>query len=90
MVDKFTPADTTIQTPNADTPYCVVGADLRAEPLVLTVPSIDPERYYSIQLIDAYTHNFEYVGTRTTGNGAGKYLLAGPDWAGQAPADIKT
>lgn len=84
----FTPSATTIQTPNADTPYCVVGADLRAEPLVLTVPVIDPERYYSIQLIDTYTHNFEYVGTRTTGNGGGKYLLAGPDWTGQTPADI--
>lgn len=84
----FTPADTTIQTPNADTPYCVLGADLRTEPLVLTVPLIDPERYYSIQLIDTYTHNFEYVGTRTTGNGAGNYLLAGPDWMGQTPAGI--
>ncbi|MEO1396435.1 MAG: DUF1254 domain-containing protein [Cyanobacteria bacterium J06634_5] len=84
----FTPSDTTIQTPNADTPYCVVGADLRAEPLVLTVPVIDPKRYYSIQLIDAYTHNFEYVGTRATGNGGGKYLLAGPDWTGQTPAGI--
>ena len=84
----FTPADKTIQTPNADTPYCVVGADLRAEPLVLTVPPIDSERYYSIQLIDAYTHNFEYVGTRTTGNGGGKYLLVGPDWTGQTPAGI--
>mgnify|MGYP001791497831 FL=1 len=84
----FTPSDTAIQTPNADTPYCVVGADIRAEPLVLTVPVIDPQRYYSIQLIDAYTHNFEYVGTRTTGNGGGKYLLAGPDWMGQTPAGI--
>ncbi|MEO0435096.1 MAG: DUF1254 domain-containing protein, partial [Cyanobacteria bacterium J06656_5] len=84
----FTPADKTIQTPNADTPYCVVGADLRAEPLVLTVPPIDSERYYSIQLIDAYTHNFEYVGTRTIGNGGGKYLLVGPDWTGQTPAGI--
>ncbi|MBE9067369.1 DUF1254 domain-containing protein [Leptolyngbya cf. ectocarpi LEGE 11479] len=82
----FTPSDTTIQTPNADTPYCVVGADLRAEPLVLTVPDIDPKRYYSIQLIDTYTHNFEYVGTRTTGGG--NYLLAGPDWTGQVPAGI--
>ena len=84
----FTPSDKAVQTPNADTPYCVVGADIRAEPLVLTVPVIDPQRYYSIQLIDAYTHNFEYVGTRTTGNGGGKYLLAGPDWTGQIPAEI--
>ncbi|MGR3280374.1 DUF1254 domain-containing protein, partial [Acaryochloris marina NIES-2412] len=54
----------------------------------MTVPLIDPKRYYSIQLIDTYTHNFEYVGTRTTGNGAGNYLLAGPDWTGQIPSGI--
>jgi hypothetical protein len=43
----YTPADTTVQTPNSDTPYSFVGTDLRAEPLVLTVPEIDPKRYYS-------------------------------------------
>lgn len=87
-VRLFTPSDTAVQTPNADTPYCLVGADLRMEPLVLKVPKIDSKRYYSIQLIDTYTHNFEYVGTRTTGNGASKYLLAGPDWTGQIPSGI--
>jgi len=37
----FTPADTAIQTPNSDTPYSWLGMDLRAEPLVLTVPKIE-------------------------------------------------
>jgi Protein of unknown function (DUF1254) len=37
----YTPADTVIQTPNSDTPYSFVGMDLRAEPLVLTVPPIE-------------------------------------------------
>jgi hypothetical protein len=31
----FTPKDTAIITPNSDTPYSFVGADLRAEPIVL-------------------------------------------------------
>ena len=78
----YTPADTAIQTPNSDTPYSAVGADLRAEPLVLTVPQIEQNRYYSLQFIDLYTSNFAYVGSRTTGNGAGNYLLAGPNWSG--------
>ena len=51
----YTPADTAIQTPNSDTPYSFVGMDLRTEPIVLSVPPIEKERYYSIQLIDAYT-----------------------------------
>lgn len=83
-----TPADTAIQTPNSDTPYSFIGADLRAEPLVLTIPPIEAGRYFSVQFIDAYTYNFAYVGSRTTGNGGGKYLLAGPGWHGAKPAGI--
>ena len=83
-----TPADTAIQTPNSDTPYSFVGADLRAEPLVLTIPPIEANRYFSVQFIDAYTYNFAYVGSRTTGNGGGTYLLAGPSWSGEKPAGI--
>ena len=84
----FTPADTAVQTPNSDTPYSMLGADLRAEPLVLTVPPIEEGRYFSVQFIDGYTYNFAYVGSRTTGNGGGKYLLAGPGWNGEKPAGI--
>jgi len=85
----YTPEDTAMQTPNSDTPYTFVGADLRTEPLVLSVPKIENSRYYSIQFIDMYTHNFAYVGSRTTGNEAGNFLLVGPDWKGEKPANIK-
>jgi hypothetical protein len=85
----FTPADTAIQTPNSDTPYSFVGMDLRAEPIVLTVPVIDKDRYFSIQLIDAYTFNFDYIGSRTTGNEGGSFLIAGPGWKGETPAGVK-
>ncbi|ORB48462.1 cell envelope protein [Mycolicibacterium rhodesiae] len=84
----FTPADTTIQTPNSDTPYTMLGADLRAEPLVLTVPPIEAGRYYSLQFVDGYTYDYAYVGSRTTGNAGGKYLLAGPGWNGDKPQGI--
>jgi hypothetical protein len=83
----FTPADTAVQTPNSDTPYSMLGADLRAEPLVLFVPPIS-DRYYSLQFIDGYTHNFAYVGSRTTGGEGGLYLLAGPGWTGQKPEGV--
>ena len=85
----YTPEDKAVQTPNSDTPYSMVGVDLRAEPIVLTVPEIEKERYYSIQLIDAYTFNFGYIGSRATGNGAGNFLLASPSWKGETPAGIK-
>ncbi len=84
----FTPDDKAVVTPNSDTPYCMFWMDLRAEPLVLSVPEIEPERFYHFQLIDLYTHNFAYVGTLTSGNEAGSFLLAGPGWSGQKPEGI--
>ncbi len=84
----FTPEDKAVVTPNSDTPYCMFWMDLRVEPLVLTVPEMEPERFYHFQFIDLYTHNFEYVGTLATGNDAGKFLIAGPDWNGKQPEGI--
>ncbi|MFZ5833307.1 MAG: DUF1254 domain-containing protein [Planctomycetota bacterium] len=85
----YTPADTTVVTPNSDTPYSFVCADLRAEAVVLSVPEIEKNRYYSVQLVDMYTFNYGYIGSRTTGNGAGRFLIAGPNWRGETPAGIK-
>ena len=85
----YTPDDKAIQTPNSDTPYSFLGADLRAEPLVLSVPAIDKDRYYSLQFVDMYTFDFAYVGSRATGNDAGSFLLAGPDWHGETPPGVK-
>src|SRR3954470_9557948 len=36
-----TPKDTAVVTPNSDTPYSFFCADLRAEPVVFTVPEIE-------------------------------------------------
>ena len=85
----YTADDTTIGSPNSDTPYSMVGMDLRREPMVLTVPSIEDERYFSFQLIDAYTHNFGYIGSRTTGNDGGRFLVAGPSWNGETPRGVR-
>jgi hypothetical protein len=85
----YGPEDKAIQTPNSDTPYSFAWLDLRAEPMVLTLPAIEKSRYYSVQLIDAYTYNFDYLGTRTTGNDGGSFLVAGPNWKGEIPKGIK-
>jgi hypothetical protein len=83
-----TPADKDIVTPNNDTPYSWAWLDLRAEPIVLSLPAV-PKRYYVNQWFDLYTHNFAYTGTRTTGREAGNYLFAGPRWKGTVPKGIK-
>ena len=85
----FTDKDTAIVTPNSDTPYSFLWMDLRTEPMVLSVPAVERSRYYAVQLEDGNTFNFGYIGSRATGNDAGDYMVAGPDWKGEAPAGIK-
>jgi hypothetical protein len=85
----FTYKDTAIVTPNSDTPYSFLWMDLRAEPMVLSVPAVEKSRYYAVQLEDDNTFNFGYIGSRATGNDAGDYMVVGPDWKGETPAGIK-
>jgi hypothetical protein len=81
--------DTAVVTPNSDTPYSTLWLDLRAEPIVISVPAVEKKRYYSVQLIDGNTYNYGYIGSRATGSEPGNYLVVGPDWKGQTPAGIK-
>ncbi len=84
----FTYKDTAVVTPNSDTPYSLVWLDLRAEPMVISVPAVEKERYYSVQLCDGNTYNYGYLGSRATGIEPGDYLVVGPDWKGETPAGI--
>jgi hypothetical protein len=84
-----TPEDTAVITPNSDTPYSICWLDLRAEPMVVSVPAVEKERYYAVQLIDGNTYNYGYIGSRATGTDAGDYLVVGPEWSGEKPAGIK-
>lgn len=88
MARVYTSEDTAVQTANSDTPYSFIGMDLRAEPLVLTLPTIEKDRYFSLQFIDWYTQNFAYAGSRTTGNDGAVLLVAGPGWQGETPKGI--
>ncbi len=72
--------------PNTDTLYSVAWLDLTTEPVILSVPAI--ERYYTFQIAGFDSDNFAYVGTRTTGNSAGNYLIAGPNWGGTCPTNV--
>jgi hypothetical protein len=85
----FTPEDKAMQTPNSDTPYSQLGLDLRTEPMVLSMPAVEKGRYYTAEVNDLYTFIAGYIGSRTTGNDAGDYMIAGPDWKGGKPPGIK-
>ncbi|WP_083975146.1 DUF1254 domain-containing protein [Kitasatospora mediocidica] len=80
----FGPANTDVVTPNNDTPYSWAWLDLRTEPWVVEVPATD--RYYVLALHDLDTSYVGFVGSRTTGPGAGRYLVTGPTQAVAHPA----
>ena len=77
--------DTAIVTPNSDTPYSILWLDLRAEPMVISVPAVEKERYYSVQLIDGNTYNFGYIGSRATGNEPGSISSSDPTGRARSP-----
>ena len=55
---------------------------------MLSVPDT-PDRYYVIALFDLWSNVFASIGKRSTGTGAGNFLIAGPGWQGTPPADVK-
>jgi hypothetical protein len=89
VAHTFTADDHSSPVANADMQYSFAWLDLRAEPVVLTVPPMEKGRYFSIQLTDLYSHNFDYLSTRTIGNGGGSYVIAGPSWKGAPPKGIR-
>ncbi len=82
-------------TPNNDTAYSTTWAYVDKEPLVISLPEIgnipgtSKPRYYSLQLAAFDSDNFAYIGTRTTGNGAGHYAITPKGWQGRLPSNVK-
>jgi hypothetical protein len=72
-----------VTAPNANTLYSAAWLDLSKEPYVLSLPNEDG-RYYLMPMLDAWTNVFASPGTRTTGTGAQRYVVVGPDWNGSA------
>lgn len=85
----FTYKDTAIITPNSDTPNSFAWLDLRAEPIVLSVPAVEKSRDYAVQIEDGNTYNFGYNGSQATGNELGDYMVVGPAWQGETPKGIE-
>ncbi len=81
-------ADRTVTTPNNDTLYSAAWLDLSGGPVLLTLPAL-PTRYHSVALIDVYTDNIAVLGSRDGGGQGGRVLIAGPDWRGSPPADVR-
>ncbi len=76
-----------VVTPNNDTLYTNAWLDLSDGPLVMNVPDT-AGRYYVLGFLDFFTNPFAHVGQRLTGTAARRFLITGPDWRGELPAEF--
>jgi hypothetical protein len=78
---------TDVVRPNADTLYSSLWYDVSSEPLVINVPD-SGGRYYLLPMLDMWTDVWASPGTRTTGNAAQTFAIAGPSWQGSLPQNV--
>ncbi|MFJ1796364.1 DUF1254 domain-containing protein [Kitasatospora griseola] len=94
-----TPATTDVVRPNVDTLYTQCWIDLTAGPMVLEVPVMDADRYWIMEMLDAWSNvvgdpnaldpQATTAGTDpNTGAQVYSYALTGPGWSGELPAGV--
>ena len=83
------PRERVIVQPNNDTLYSLAHLDLSRTALVLHVPPIAHHRYFAFEFLNPYTNVFAYVGTRTTGERGGTFLITGPGFHGRVPHGMR-
>ena len=87
MMTLATADDVMPYTPNNDTVYSGALLELADQPIILTAPDIH-DRYWSVEVADAYTNNIFYIGTRATGGVGGNHAFVGPSWKGKLPPGV--
>jgi hypothetical protein len=83
-----TPATRTVVAPNHDTLYTVSQVDLSAGPVLIDAPA-SPGRYAVLQLLDAYTNAFAYIGSGSDRDHASTTALVPPGWQGSLPGGVR-
>ena len=74
---------------NVDTLYSLAHLDLAAEPIVLVVPPIEGNRWWIMQVIDAWNDVPAAPGSRTHEGKGGNFALVGPKFKGTLPAGLE-
>lgn len=74
---------------NVDVLVSSAALDLRREPLVLSVPALPRERYFSFHLLDIGARSFGRLDSAGESQLARNYLVAGPGWKGRNPKGIE-
>ena len=66
--------------------HSYIGADLRTEPLVITLPRAEKPRSYKVRFVDLCGNTPSKI---ASGSGGGRYVLAGPSWTDAKPDDVR-
>lgn len=74
-------------TPNNDTVYSGAVLELVDEPIILTAPDM-LDRYWSMEVVDTFTENRFYIGSRATDGYGGNHAFVGPHFIGDLPDDV--
>jgi hypothetical protein len=85
--DLATSDDVMPYTPNNDTVYSGAMLDFSEEPMILSVPDIE-DRYWSAQVVNPYTENKFYLGSRATDGAGGHHAFIAPGWNGELPEGV--
>ncbi len=72
---------------NVDMLYSLAELDLAQGPIVLSVPPMG-DRYWLMQLVDAWNNVPHAPGSRTRGGRGGTFAITGPGWRGTLPAGM--
>ena len=77
-----------VSAPNADTLYSLAWLDVGGEPIVFSYPDMG-KRFFLFPMYSLWMPVINSLGSRTTGESAGTYLITGPNWKGEVPAGMK-
>lgn len=84
-----TPKDTLFVSPNVDTPYSYAVLNVKDEPLVLTIPECEDNRFIGVPFYDLYTHVIYTISPLNNGHSGGSFLIANEKWKGPVPKGVK-
>jgi hypothetical protein len=88
-VKRYPPADYRgVSAPNADTLYSVAWLDLGKEPIVFTYPDMG-KRYFLFPMYSMQMNVIQSLGSRSTGETPGTFLVTGPGWNGEVPTGMQ-
>jgi hypothetical protein len=72
---RWTHEDRTFVTPSNDFLYLNGWIDLTNGPVMLDIPAMQDDRYYVVELLDAFTNNFVNLSPRNAGLRGGRFVL---------------